>query len=412
MSEKNIPQKTKYRTKKIRGSLMSNNNVNESIESIISTFAQINISENMEQIVERIQLLQAEVAAMQLKLTELDTSPKYEEYAEVRVAITDAKEISLEMFKTLPTFGGEREKYVSWRAAAMNSMKIFVGHMESPRYFEALNIVRNKIIGSASETLTNYNTVFNFDAIIARLDFTYADKRPVHIIEQEMIVLQQRGSSIDEFYDEVNKKLNALINKINMTHKEREAAKAMVQEASEKALRTFITGLKGNLAHILYASNPSTLPEAYARIQTIINDQQRIRFANQFNQPQQFRQESSRSNPSFKPKQKFPYQNQQLGWSQQNGQVQNNHGNRPNIPIQRPEPMEVDRSSMNVNVGTQKRQFSGQHSFNKKFQRINQVENENSELGDETSCNVVDENEAEGIQDESGDETSSVFLDN
>lgn len=112
----------------------------------------------------------------------------------------------------------------------------------SSKYFEALNILRNKIVGAAADTLTNYNDVFNYGAIVARLDFTNADKRPVHIIEQELIVLQQRNLTIEDFYDEVNKKLNALINKINFTHKDRNIARAMVQEASEKALRTFITG--------------------------------------------------------------------------------------------------------------------------------------------------------------------------
>lgn len=106
-------------------------------------------------------------------------------------------------------------------------MPIFVAHMHETRYFEAINIVRNKITKSASESLTNYNTVFNFDAIISRLDFTYADKRPIYIIEQEMIVLKQRSLSIEDFYDSANKKLNALINKINMTHKERSVACAM-----------------------------------------------------------------------------------------------------------------------------------------------------------------------------------------
>lgn len=43
-----------------------------------------------------------------------------------------------------------------------------------------------------------------------------------------------------------------------MTHKERNIADAMITQASEKALRTFVTGLTGNTGRILYASNPST----------------------------------------------------------------------------------------------------------------------------------------------------------
>lgn len=257
--------------------------------------------------------------------------------------------------------------------------------------------MRNKIIDSASEVLTNYNTVFNFDAIIARLDFTYADKRPMHIIEQELIVLQQRQLSINDFYDEVNKKLNALINKINMTHKEKEAVRAMTQDANEKALRTFITGLRGNLAHVLYAANPTTMPEAYARVQTILNDRERIRFANQHNQGVNVKYDMGKSNPNFRPKSKT----QQY--------------TKPSEQTDKPEPMEIDKSSMNVNIGHHKQQTSmntgmnrrmqtsGHHSGTKRFQQINQVEdNANDDINESTSEAEIDDLE---------EDTSSVFLD-
>lgn len=357
----------------------------------------------MEEVVAQIQLMQQHMVVMQEKLATLDVSPKVEEYPEVRITVTNVKDISLDMFKSLPVFDGERDKYISWRTAAINAMCIFAGHMHEPKYFEALNIVRNKVTGSASEAITNYNTVFNFDAIISRLDFTYADKRPIYIIEQEMIVLQQKNLSIEDFYDCVNKKLNTLINKINMTHKERSVACAMVQDASEKALRTFVTGLKGDLGRILYASDPSNLPEAYAKVQTISNDQERIRFANQFNRPQHVGNDVAKFNPNFKPKPKMPYQ-----------QPSSSQNNRYDSPMRnnKPEPMEVDRSSMNVNVGLQKRQSSGQHSFshNRKFQRVNQMENQKSDVEDPPN-NDEDDTTSEGL-DESGDETSSVFLDN
>lgn len=151
------------------------------------------------------------------------------------------------------------------------------------KYFEALMIIRNKIKGAASNLLNNYNTAFNFDAIIDRLDFNYADKRPLYILEQEMMVLQQNKLNVDEFYDKVNEKLNSIINKINMTYKERVTANAFIESVNSKALRTFITGLNNKKGELLYAANPSSLPEAYARLQTIMNDQHRINFVYRFN---------------------------------------------------------------------------------------------------------------------------------
>lgn len=363
------------------------------IESLSEEFTKFKLREaTMEALAEQIRLLQEQMATMNHQLQALDQTASIEEYQEVRVRVQDVKDISLDIFKTLPEFGGDRNKYAACRNSAMNVMKIFVGHTDKPRYFEAL---RNKIDGAASDALTNYNTVFNFDAIIARLDFTYADKRPIYIIEKEMIVLQQKNLSVEDFYDEVNKKLNALINKINMTHKERGIAEAMVRDASDKALRTFVTGLTGSLGRILYASNPTTLPEAYAKtkLQTIANDQERIKFANQYNQARIVKQEPSRINPDFKPKSKTPFQNKR----------------------DKPEPMEVDRSSLNVNIGSPKRQRSEQHSSsknNRKFQRVNQTE---VIEGDEEGVNTVendDRNPIESELNEIDDETSSVFLDN
>lgn len=71
-----------------------------------------------------------------------------------------------------------------------------------------------------------------------------------------MVVIKQKQLSVENVYDEVNKKLNVLINKINMARKEKNVANAMIRDASEKALRTFITGLRDKVCNTLYASNP------------------------------------------------------------------------------------------------------------------------------------------------------------
>lgn len=369
-----------------------------SIENLTKRIAKFNLNDStmVEALSEQIKALQTQVAVLQTQIVTLDKTTKIEEYEEIKVTIIDAKDISLEMFKTLPEFNGDRTKYTSWRNSAINVMKIFDGHKDKPRYFEALNIVRNKIVGAASEALTNYNTVFNFDAIIARLDFTYADKRPTYIIEQEMIVLQQKNLTFEEFYDEVNKKLNALINKINMTYKQKGVAEAMIKDASEKALRTFVTGLMGNLGPILYASHPASLPDAYAKLQTIINDRERIKFANQYNQPRSINKEPNRINPNFNPnyKPKFKKSNQNSYPFERN--------------ISKPEPMDVDKTSMTVNVGNQeKRPRSGEFSNcvgnKKKFQRINQLE--------DSSSDEAEEEKKEGDESGTDDEKSSVFLD-
>lgn len=52
-------------------------------------------------------------------------------------------------------------------------------------------IIRNKIKGPANAVWSSFNIVLNFTAIIAGLDFTYADKRPTYLIEKELSILRQ-----------------------------------------------------------------------------------------------------------------------------------------------------------------------------------------------------------------------------
>lgn len=199
------------------------------------------------------------------------------------IKVTKPEDVSLTIFKSLPEFTGDREKYATWKSVTRTAIKLMDEHKQSMRYFEALMVVRNKITGAASNILNNYNTPFNFEAIIDQLDFTYADKRPLYIIEQELLVLQQDKLSVDEFFDLVNEKLNQIVNKINLTYEQADISEAFIEGANEKALRTFVTGLSNRKGQLLYASKPKSLPEAYAMLQTIIHDQQRINFSNQYN---------------------------------------------------------------------------------------------------------------------------------
>lgn len=253
-----------------------------------------------------------------------------EEHQNLTFNIQRPEDVSLHLFKTLPEFSGDRTTYTyaTWRSIAKTAMNLLENHKTSMQYCQALMITRNKITGAASNILNNYNTPFNFDAIIDRLDFTYADKRPMYVLEQELLVLQQNKLTIDEFFDKVNEKLNAIVNKINMTHTTTATAQAFIEGINEKALRTFITGLNHRREEILYASNPRSLPEAYARLQTIINDQERMKFANRYNKNDQRYQRSFEAQPAKNPQFRFRETPQQ----------------------QNDEPMDIDRSSTKVHI--------------------------------------------------------------
>jgi len=113
----------------------------------------------------------------------------------------------LYMVKSVPEFNGKQEYYVSWRQAATAAYKIFQSYEGSNRHYKAVGILKNKIRGSAAAVLVSFNTVFNFHAILARLDFTYADKTPTHVIKQELSLSRQGDLPLLKHYDEIERKL-------------------------------------------------------------------------------------------------------------------------------------------------------------------------------------------------------------
>jgi len=138
----------------------------------------------------------------------------------------------------------------------------------SERFFSALSILRNKITGTANDALTHNGTVLNFDAIMARLDFVFSDKRPIHIIEQDLGVLSQGKLSIMDYYGLVNKKLTLLIYKTIMTYGRNKPLTAEMNEKHKKtALRVFITGLNGHISDVIFSTNPPDLPNAMVIVQ-------------------------------------------------------------------------------------------------------------------------------------------------
>lgn len=224
---------------------------------------------------------------------------------------------SLDVVKSLPDFSGKLNSYVSWREAAHNAMSLYI--RKSRRYFAALTILRNKITQDANDTLTNHGTVLNFDAIIARLDFAYSDKRPIHIIEQELSVLRQGSMTVVEYYNLVNRKLTLLINKTIMTHSSSsDIAKELNKKNRDHALRIFVTGLNAPLRDIIFSLNPQDLPDALAKAQELESNNQRALFA------KNFANERSRARTTN-------YPNNNLRFPTRN-----------NVP--KPEPMDVDPS--------------------------------------------------------------------
>jgi len=179
-------------------------------------------------------------------------APQIEAYQKIQPDPSIPCGVKLDIVKTLPDFSGEQDDYVSWRQ-----------YEGSEAHYQAVSIIRNKIRGSARGLLVAHNTVLNFDAIIARLDCTYADKTSLRVLRQGLETVRQGDLSLMQYYDEVEKRLTLITNKIVMTH-EPGSAILFNNEVREDALHAFIAGLRKPLRAIVLPAQPKDLPSALA----------------------------------------------------------------------------------------------------------------------------------------------------
>lgn len=205
-------------------------------------------------------------------------------YEPISVVLPTVKcEISLDVVKSIPDFSGESAKYISWRQAVKTAMKLFQPYEGSERHYQAVAIIRNKIVGSADLILSSFNTVLNIDAIIARLDNSYSDKRPLHVLENQLSILCQGTLSISEYFDRVEKHLTSITNKISMDYSgNNQLINSLATKYRGDALRVFISGLNKPICNILFSAGCEDLPSALAKAQELEANQYRYNFARAF----------------------------------------------------------------------------------------------------------------------------------
>lgn len=265
----------------------------------------------------------------------------------------------LDAVKSLPEFSGNKKDYLSFRRAAHVAYKMFEPYVNSSKHYAALSIIRNKIKGPACDKLTGHNTVLNFKAIISRLDREYGDKRPLHMLEQEMSTLRQGSLSVADYYDQVQLKLTALTNKALMSY-EPTFATQLNDKFRRDALRVFISGLKKSIGDTLFASRPEDLPAALALAEELEGNSLRYLFASNFidketrKPPQQISQvpQFNRTTPGI--------QNAPSGIQNPSSSIQNSNPKPQGSQMQRRlspvEPMEVDPSLRTRRAYTDRRQ--------------------------------------------------------
>lgn len=255
--------------------------------------SRLQVSENKLDVIARMQA-EEEDAARALS----SNNPQYED---IDTRIENADQIQLDAYKSIPEFNGDKRVYQSWRSQVIRQMKMIDTFKSHPKYGAALGIIRAKKPGSASDALTNNKTAHNIAAIIAQLDASYSDQRPLYITEAEMSSIKQHGKTLQEYYDAINQALNLVISRILLTYKLPEEQHVLINQAQLKAIRTFIIGLKSHaMRNLLYGGKYSVLSDVYKTAQTIYYDNQYLELDCEARYTMMNTQNKLRSNMQFK----------------------------------------------------------------------------------------------------------------
>lgn len=185
-----------------------------------------------------------------------------------------------DIVRCLREFSGNPGEFSSWKKSVDRVLQLYEASKGTPRYFGILNVVRNKIIGSADAALESYNTPLDWSCISRCLTLHYADKRDLSTLEYQMSSLIQGQSTVQDFYQSVYAHLSLIMNKLACMDMGRESLDIMTQTYRDKALDTFIRGLKGDLPRLLGIREPTDLPQALHLCLKLENQQYRTQYAN------------------------------------------------------------------------------------------------------------------------------------
>lgn len=124
---------------------------------------------------ERQKTSEEQIAKLNGDLNQFQANPTLLEHKDIQTTLSRGDEIQLDSYKSIPEFSGDKNQYRSWRGQVVRRMKMIEAFKTHPKYEAALGIIRAKITKLPYDILINNNTSYNIEAIIDRLDFSYAD---------------------------------------------------------------------------------------------------------------------------------------------------------------------------------------------------------------------------------------------
>lgn len=277
-----------------------------------------------------------------------------------------------DIVKTIRDFSGKAGEFGSWRKSVERVLDLFKELKGTSKYYAILHTIRTKITGEADTALDSYRTPLDWNKIKKCLMMHYSDKRDIGTLEYQLSTMSQGQKTITDYYQAVYQHLSLILDKIACLDLNESSLMAMTNAYRDKALDTFIRGLRGDLPRLLSVREPSSLPQALHICLKLDNMSYRMNQAQGYNQRMDFLRKGPGGNfyPQLAhiggatrpplPTRYQPRPNYYYGQPQPNRPLQNHYMNNPqqmyNHPgpawntqagqssLPKPEPMDIDRS--------------------------------------------------------------------
>lgn len=218
---------------------------------------------------------------------EAATTPQTEDFSDPPLFLTnndgspvspDSIEDIPDLVKGLPSFSGDPNELSFFIEDAEAIVRLYSPNSRSTiddrnKFHVVCKSIRRKIKGEANDALVASNVYINWNMIKKTLVTYYGEKRDLETLDYQLMSSVQRGKSLEEYYDSVNKILSLIANSIRTDKRfaHPEATKAMIYTYNKKAIDAFIRGLDGDVGRFLKNYEPESLAHAYSYCITFQN---------------------------------------------------------------------------------------------------------------------------------------------
>lgn len=170
--------------------------------------------------------------------------------------------------KFIVPYKGDKKTLASWLTSVEEKLKYAKQTCSSEEEIAhamplLVSIIRDKIVGEASEALVARHTALEWSEIKTVLSEYFGDKRDLCTLVTQISYMKQGTKSITEFYNDCRELLSDITAKLLLDQETKLCVKILSKSYEDMILNSFIDGLVEPYSTLTRTSRPTTLLMAY-----------------------------------------------------------------------------------------------------------------------------------------------------